>query len=212
MNVKKFFASAFKFAIGAAVLLFLGLESLNFFTYTAPADQPYYAYLGFALTSGAFIGYLLIFMWDADTSLKKFIALTMMAVCLAGELATAGFGMRINAWQKNGFILTETDFDTMLLFVQALGFAHGIALVGYFAGDQIIQAFKDDDNDGVPNVFDSIDNRTTEKARGEWRLPWTKGKRIPSLVQTNYKTKQEQITQPNGETVEAVNPTKQPRH
>jgi hypothetical protein len=210
MTVKKFIATGFKFAIAAAVLLFLGLESLNFFQYTAPADQPYYAYLGFGLTSGGVIAYMLIFLWDADTPLKKSIAIIMLVVCLAGELATAGFGMKINAWLKNGYTLTQEAFDTMILFVQVLGVAHGLALIGYFAGDQIIHAFKDDDGDGVPNAFDSVDNRTTNTERGKWVFPWPKGKRVSTPVPANFDVEQVEIA-PNGNGHVSADPTKQPR-
>lgn len=209
MTVKKFLATGFKFAIAAAVLVFLGTESLNFFTYTTPKDQPYVAYLGFGLTSIAFVGYLIIFLWDADTPLKKTISLTMMVVCLFGELATAGFGMQINAWQKNGFTLTQDAFDSMVMFVRVLGMAHGIALVGYFAGEQIISAFRDDDGDGVPNAFDGIDNRTTSENKGTWTLPWRKGenRRIkPAPVTENLDTVQV-AAKPNGNNPDTANPT-----
>lgn len=206
MTVKKFLATGFKFLIAAAVLVFLGAESLNFFTYTTPKDQPYLAYLGFGLTSIAFIGYMIIFLWDADTPLKKSIALIMMVVCLFGELATAGFGMQINAWQKNGFTLTQDAFDTMIMFVRVLGMAHGIALVGYFAGEQIISAFKDDDGDGVPNAFDGIDNRITNTGSGKWVFPWAKGKRVSEPVPTNFDTAQV-AAKPNGNNPDTANPT-----
>jgi|WetSurMetagenome_2_1015567.scaffolds.fasta_scaffold204633_2 hypothetical protein len=211
MSVKKFIATMFKFAIAAAVLVFLGMESLNFFTYTAPKDQPYVAYLGFGLTSIAFIGYMIIFLWDADTPLKKTIALIMMAVCLLGELATAGFGMQINAWQKNGFTLTQEAFDSMIMFVRVLGMAHGLALVGYFAGEQIINAFRDDDGDGVPNAFDGIDNRTTSEGRGKWHFPsFKRSKSIQSPVPMAFDVKQ--VSTPSkGNGHVPADPTDQPR-
>lgn len=211
--MKKYIALGIKAMIGLAVLLFLGLESLNFFTYTAPADQPYYAYLGFALTSGAMIGYLIIFLWDADTGLKRAIALTMMIVCLLAELVTAGFGFKINAWLKSGYELTQEAFDTMILFVQMLGMAHGLALILYIAGDPIIKAFKDDDGDGVPNVFDHTDNLTTETDKGKWSFGWPKMKRTSRspVVQTSTDVKQEQLPA-NGNHVDTANPTHQPRH
>lgn len=160
MSVKKFIGAGFKVVIGLVVLAFLGLRSLDFFYFVTPADQWYYAYLGFGLTSGAVVAYLVVFLWDADTELKKSIAIVMLGICIIGELATAGFGLQVNAWKAGGFQLTESDFSWMILVIQLLGFAHALALVGYVAGDAIIWAFQDEDGDGTINALDSVDNRT----------------------------------------------------
>lgn len=154
MTVKKYIGAGIKVLIAAVVFAFLGLKSLDFFTFTTPADQWFYAYLGFGLTGGGVIAYLLVFMWDADTDLKKTVAIVMLAVCIIGELATAGFGLQIDAWEKIGYQMTESDFSAMVLAVQLLGFAHAAALVVYTAGDAIGNAFGDHDGDGVPNFRD----------------------------------------------------------
>jgi len=154
MTVKKYIGAGIKVLIAAVVFAFLGLKSLDFFTFTTPADQWFYAYLGFGLTGGGVIAYLLVFMWDADTDLKKTVAIVMLAVCIIGELATAGFGLQIDAWEKIGYQMTESDFSAMVLAVQLLGFAHAAALVVYTAGDAIGSAFGDHDGDGTPNFLD----------------------------------------------------------
>ena len=154
MTVKKYIGAGIKVLIAAVVFAFLGLKSLDFFTFTTPADQWFYAYLGFGLTGGGVIAYLLVFMWDADTDLKKTVAIVMLAVCIIGELATAGFGLQIDAWEKIGYQMTESDFSAMVLAVQLLGFAHAAALVVYTAGDAIGNAFGDHDGDGTPNFLD----------------------------------------------------------
>lgn len=154
MTVKRLFGFTAKIIVSAVVLAFLGLHSLNFFQFTFPPEQWFYSYLGFGLTSGGVILYLVMFMTESDTVLKRFIAITMLAVSLFGELATAGFGMQIESWKSAGFTLTESDFQFMIIGVQILSLCHGLAMVAYFAGDKIMVAFADDDKDGIPNVFD----------------------------------------------------------
>ncbi len=154
MTVKRLFGFAAKIIVSVTVLAFLGLHSLNFFQFTFPPEQWFYSYLGFGLTSGGVILYLVMFMTESDTVLKRFIAITMLAVSLIGELATAGFGMQIESWRAAGYALTESDFQFMIIGVQILSLCHGLAMVAYFAGDKIITAFADDDKDGIPNAFD----------------------------------------------------------
>lgn len=165
MTVKKYIGAGIKVLIAAVVFAFLGLKSLDFFTFTTPADQSFYAYLGFGLTGGGVIAYLLVFMWDADTDLKKTVAIVMLAVCIIGELATAGFGLQIDAWEKIGYQMTESDFSAMVLAVQLLGFAHAAALVVYTAGDAIGNAFGDHDGDGTPNFLDPDYKRNKQQNR-----------------------------------------------
>ena len=162
MKVKKLIGSGIKITIALVVLAFLGIKSLDFFYFTTPADQFYYAWLGFGLTGGGLIAYLFIFMWDADTPLKKTVAIVMLGICLLGELATAGFGLQIDAWQKGGYELAQSDFDLMVRAVQLLGFAHALALLAYVAGDQLAEAFGDEDGDGVPNFADRDYKRPTK--------------------------------------------------
>jgi hypothetical protein len=144
------------------VLVYLGLHTINFFTFTFPPDQQYLAWLGFGLTGGALIGYLVIFLWAADTDLKKSIAVIMMVVSGIGEILAAGFGMTIEAWARMGWTMTQQDFDTMLLAVRVLAFAHALALVVYIAGDKIGELIGDHDGDGVPNMIDP-DYKPVEK-------------------------------------------------
>ena len=150
-SVKKLFGGLVKIIIAAVVFAFLGLKSLEFFMFTTPPDKELYAYLGFGLTGGGVIGYLIILMWDTDTVLKRFISILMLGVCVLGELATAGFGLQIEAWKKSGLALTEKDFSSMVIAVQLLGFAHAAALIAYYAGDVIASAFADKNKNGVPD-------------------------------------------------------------
>jgi hypothetical protein len=163
--MKRYIGAFFKIVIAMVVIAFLGLKSLDFFYYVTPADQFYYAYLGFGLTGGAVIAYLAIFLWDADTDLRRSIAVGMLVVSVLGELASAGFGLQINAWLKNGWTMTAADFDWMILVVQILGFFHAAALILYIAGDQIIWAFGDEDGDGTINAVDPVNNKTGQSTQ-----------------------------------------------
>lgn len=202
---KKLVGAALKIVIAAVVLVYLGLHTINFFMFTFPPDQWYLSWLGFGLTGGGLIIYLIIFLWDADTQLKKVVALTMVVVCGIGEVLAAGFGMTIEAWARNGWQMTQSDFDMMLLAIRILAFAHFLALVIYIAGDKIGEMFGDADGDGIPN----------------WRDPDYQGKpETPKQVVRQYSAEEIQafmkfmnennVGQPvNGNG--AVDPTKQPR-
>lgn len=154
MKAKKFLASAFKFLILTIVAAFLALHSINLFKFVFPAEQEYYAWLGFGLTGLGAVGYLVMFMWEGGTTLQKSVSLAMMVVCAIGEVLAAIFGMMIEGWQKAGFTLTENDFQSMLLVIGILSIAHFLALITYFAGDKIAELFGDHDGDGIPNVVD----------------------------------------------------------
>jgi len=182
MTVKRLFGFAAKIIVSVVVLAFLGLHSLNFFQFTFPPEQWYYSYLGFGLTSGGVILYLVMFMTESDTVLKRFIAITMLAVSLIGELATAGFGMQIESWRTAGYALTESDFQFMIIGVQILSLCHGLAMVAYFAGDKIVTAFADDDKDGIPNAFDK-----------DYR-PKSAPKFVPNAADTELVKLREEIT------------------
>jgi hypothetical protein len=139
------FATALKIGIAIAVMIFLGIQSINFFTYVFTAEQEIYAWLGFALTGGAVLVYLAILKWDSRTPLDQFVAISMLLICVGGELLTAGFGMRIQSLEKMGLQFTKTDLDNMILTVQMLALVHAIALITKTAGTDIIEMFKGKD-------------------------------------------------------------------
>src|SRR5688572_22768831 len=123
-NAKKITGFVLKFAVSAVVLAFLGLHSINFFMFVFPTDQEYYAWMGFGLTGGGAVAYLVVFLWEADTVLRKWISLAIAGLSFVGEILTALFGMRVEAWTRAGFAMTEADFDYMLLAVGLLALAH----------------------------------------------------------------------------------------
>ena len=153
-QIKKLFGGGIKIGIGGVVAAFLGMHSLNFFQFTFPADQVFFAWLGFGLTGGAAIGYLILFIVDADTPIKIVVSFSVMVVSVLGELATAFYGIQIETWKKIGFTLTETDYKNMLFVVLLLGLVHAIALILYTAGDKALWMFGDADKDGIPDGFE----------------------------------------------------------
>jgi len=160
-GIGRIFAAAALAAVAITVLIFLGLHSINFFTYMFKDDQQYFAWLGFGLTGGAFIAYIADLKWYASTTLQKGIAVAMIFICLAGELATAGFGMQLEAFKNAGLSFTEQDITGMIWMVRILGVLHGIALVLHFVGDEIGAAFK-----GTP-----IDNTVFDRRAEARRFP-----------------------------------------
>jgi hypothetical protein len=155
MSVAKWFGIILKILLAGVCAVFIGSESLAFFEFVFPADKWYLAYTGFGLTMGAFLVYLFLLLKDAETPLQKLIALLMMVVGLAGELATAGFGMMIEGWAKLGWQPKPEDYDFMILVIRIAMGIHGVALVSYSFGDKIIELMGDQDGDGTPNFIDS---------------------------------------------------------
>jgi len=156
--MKKIIAMILKVLLAAVVLIFLGTESIGFFSFVFPPEKWYMAYTGFGLTSLSFLIYLYLFVYDSDSDLKRVVSLIMMGVGLIGELVTAGFGMQVEAWSQSGYAMTNSDIDFMVLAVQALMLFHGIALIAYWVGDSIANAFKKDDNkNGVPDFLERKD-------------------------------------------------------
>jgi hypothetical protein len=183
-SVKKLFGGLIKIVLAIVVFAFLGLKSIDFFLFTTPPEKWYLAYFGFGLTGGGVIGYLIILMWDADTVLKRFISILMLAVCVIGELTTAGFGLQIEAWKKSGLALAQTDFDAMVLAVQLLGFAHAGALIAYYAGDTIAKAFRDDNKNGIPDWLEKKQNNQNQKQQNQpQRVFANPPEDVPSLTQ-----------------------------
>lgn len=141
-SLGKYFAIALEIAVLVTALVFLGIHSFNFFSYTFTGENQLYAWLGFALTSGGLIAYIVIYKWNAPNNLKRLIALCMILICLFGELATAGFGMHLGALREAGREFTDKDINSMILAVQALGFLHALAGIMSFAGQKVIEDFK----------------------------------------------------------------------
>jgi len=152
-SLGELFAGAGKTVIILVVLASLGLHTLNFFAWTFPEAQAIYRPLGFGLTGGAFIVYVLVFKYGAKTDLKRFVALSMIIICGLGELAAAGFGMQIEAYTNAGIQLTAKSIDLMIWAIRILGGIHAVALVLDFIGDDIGEAWK---KKGVPISTGSI--------------------------------------------------------
>jgi hypothetical protein len=146
MSGAEILAVGAKFVVAVVVIIFLGIQSINFFNFIFPADQQMFSMLGFGLTGGGVIAYLLILKFSAKSRLDKIIASIMLMVCILGELATAGFGMQVEALSKQGLSLTQSDLDAAIWAVRALGFVHAIALVAMVGGVEFAEAF---DRDGV---------------------------------------------------------------
>jgi hypothetical protein len=140
--------------LSIGVLLFLGKHSLNFFMFTFSGDDELYAWAGLLLTSIGAVLWMIIFKWLAETKLQKTIALVMMFIALLGEFVTAGFDMYMQAMFADGFEFLPEELRSMTIVVSGLGLITGLALVLHFTGDSILEAFKDDDKDGIPNIID----------------------------------------------------------
>lgn len=172
LNAKRITGFVMKFGVAVVVLAFLATHSINFFIFGFPAEQQYLAWLGFGLTGGGFIAYLVVFMWEADTDLKKWTALAMSGVSGIGEILTAIFGMQVETWQKSGFTMTQEDFNFMFIAVGILAFLHAAGLTAYMAGDKVIELFSDEDGDGVPNYRDRDYRGKPQGQQNQQRPQW----------------------------------------
>lgn len=159
-KLARFFGNIALYVITGGVMLFLGKHSLNFFTMSFTGSDEIYAWLGLLLTSGGAVLWLVVFIGLADTVIRKGTAIIMMVIAAIGEFLTAGFDMYVNTLLANGaFAFQPEEIKMMATAVAALGLLTGFALIAYTAGDAIVEAFKDDDGDGIPNIIDREDNR-----------------------------------------------------
>jgi len=151
MSGGEMLAHVAKFGIAVVVIIFLGIQSLNFFNYIFPADQQVYSMLGFGLTGGGVMAYLLVLKFTAKSRLDKMVAACMLVVCILGELATAGFGMQVEALSRQGIVFTQSDLDGMIWAIRILGFVHAVALVAMVGGVEFAEAFQKDISDVAPS-------------------------------------------------------------
>jgi Na+/melibiose symporter-like transporter len=159
-KLTRFFGTIALAVITIGVMLFLGKHSLNFFTMSFQGQDEIYAWLGLLLTSGGAVGWLVIFVGLADTTIRKGTAIIMMVVAAVGEFLTAGFDMYLNTLLAGGdFSFKPDEVKMMATAVAGLGLLTGLALIAYAAGDAIANAFSDDDRDGIPNIVDRKDDR-----------------------------------------------------
>ena len=157
--MKKLIGYGFSILVAVGAIAFEMLESLNFWRIAFPPEKWYLAYLGFFLTSIAMLGYFYDFLYKAVSKTQKTVALVMAVMCGLGAILTAGAGFQITSYASQGFTFTQSELSYMALIIQVLIGIHIIALFVYYGGDAIAQAWKDDDGDGIPNLFDRQDNR-----------------------------------------------------
>lgn len=162
-KLAKFFGNLALGVVTIGVMLFLGKHSLNLFMFTFQGNDELFAWLGLLLTSGGVVCWLAIFMWLADSVIRRGVSITMMFVAAFGEFMTAGADMYLNSLKVANFAWTENDLRTMTIAVAALGLLTGLALIVYAVGDAIVWAFQDDDKDGKINLVDRTDNRKQNK-------------------------------------------------
>ena len=167
MTVKQWIGLFLKLGLAAVVIAFEVTQSIEFFTFVYPEDKWYMAYLGLGLTSGAMLIYMYIFAFDAKTNLQKMLSLVMMIASIFGAIASAGFGMQVEAWKKSGLSMSASDIDFMVLAIRLLLFVHAGVLALYFTGDKIVAVLGDDDGDGVPNIIDPDYKRWKQQQRGK---------------------------------------------
>jgi hypothetical protein len=128
-----------KVIMAVAMLLYLGLHSYNFFTWTFKDDQWIFAILGLFTTSIGVLLWLAIYLYVAEDGLEKAVSIIMLFVSLLGEFAAAGFDMFMNiSGQFNVTTLTATDLRNMSYIVAGLALLNGLALVAGVAGQQIL--------------------------------------------------------------------------
>lgn len=151
-GTKDIFGIAVEIIMALIVFWFMWSQSLEFFVFVFPAEKWYLAWLGLGLTGGGLLGYFIILKRGrADTSAKRFITLSMIVVCLVGELAAAGFGMQVEAFKKSGMDPNPEFIELMVNVVRVLGLFHGLALIGFFGWDDIAAAWNDKNANGIPD-------------------------------------------------------------
>jgi hypothetical protein len=128
-----------KIVLAVAMLLYLGLHSYNFFTFTFKGDQWIFSILGLFTTSIGVILWLVIYLYAAEDGLEKSVSIIMLFVSLLGEFAVAGFDMYMNISENVSTMnWTPTDLRNMSYIIAGLALLNGLAMVVGIAGQQIM--------------------------------------------------------------------------
>lgn len=147
-----------KIILAVAMLLYLGMHSYNFFSFTFKGDQWIFSILGLFTTSIGFILWLVVYLYAAEDGLEKAVSIIMLFVSLLGEFAVAGFDMFMNI---TGSLATATftagDLRNMSYIIAGLALLNGLALVAGVAGQQIMEDLSNvtkrkPNNVSVPNI------------------------------------------------------------
>src|SRR5688572_27567836 len=132
-----------KIVLAGAMLLYLGMHSYNFFTFTFKGDQWIFAILGLFTTSIGFLLWLSIYLWVAEDGMQKAIAIVMLFVSLFGEFLVAAFDMYMNiSGQLSTITWTAEELRYMSYAIAGLALLNGLALVADIAGKKIIEDLK----------------------------------------------------------------------
>jgi hypothetical protein len=128
-----------KIVLAIAMLLYLGMHSYNFFSFTFKGDQWIFSILGLFTTSIGFILWLAIYLYAAEEGLERAVSIIMMFVSLLGEFAVAGFDMYMNITDTlSTAAFTAQDLRNMSYIIAGLALLNGLALVAGVAGQQIL--------------------------------------------------------------------------
>lgn len=123
-------ARGFALLLSLALMVYLGLRTLNFLQYTMPGDEQIYAYLGLGATSGSAVVWLLLLLFGEYSNLQKAIAYVMMFVGLLGEFGLALMDSYLGASLRNGAVkFTETDMRTAILLSVLLASGQTLAFI-----------------------------------------------------------------------------------
>lgn len=151
-----------KLVMAVAMLLYLGLHSYNFFSFTFQGDQWIFSILGLFTTSIGFILWLAIYLYAAEEGLERAVTIIMMFVSLLGEFAVAGFDMYMNITNTLATAsFSAEDLRNMSYIIAGLALLNGLALVAGVAGQQIMDDLsnvklpgskKPAKNQTIPNV------------------------------------------------------------
>jgi hypothetical protein len=128
-----------KGTLAIAMLLYLGMHSYNFFSFTFKGDQWIFSILGLFTTSIGFILWLIVYLYAAEDGLEKAVSIIMLFVSLLGEFAVAGFDMYMNITDTLATAaFTAADLRNMSYIIAGLALLNGLALVAGVAGQQIM--------------------------------------------------------------------------
>lgn len=128
-----------KGTLAIAMLLYLGMHSYNFFSFTFKGDQWIFSILGLFTTSIGFILWLVVYLYAAEDGLEKAVSIVMLFVSLLGEFAVAGFDMYMNITDTLAeAAFTAADLRNMSYIIAGLALLNGLALVAGVAGQQIM--------------------------------------------------------------------------
>lgn len=126
------FASILFFLLGALLICTTGYRNFELISYTLPADQLFFAFVGLIATEGGLLIWTMLFIYHSRGGIQRGIALLMIIISIIGISAGTALDMFLQASRKGAVqTLDRNGFSFIIYILAALVVANVIAFVFY---------------------------------------------------------------------------------